>query len=473
MILKSELKHLFSDELLKQLASICDTLRIDSSQRKMKLVHQLLKRNGIKFGSVGGATNRVTLFIDTYAVKFALDRQGYRDNLIEYSLSRELQPYVPKTYESNGYCLVAECVKTMSLDDFRIRKSDILRVLEILSKDYLLGDVGYITKNFTNWGIRDDGSVVILDYAYVHRATENLFSCEVCGEGVLRYDSTFSYLKCSNATVCTAKFEYIDRKNVQGDQVDLDMIAEMKEVSLKIPKGKVSVEVANQDGILTRDNKIVIDTLDKYTKYLEEKVMKMLENYDTEAAMDILVKIGLAKTDVEREKLRDELEKLVHVEDDSDDTEYEITYDENKSFNDEDEFDDNSTRYKTLDELIAQSRATSSIITTTNDNDEDVQYETSQVQFIPITVSTSSEKKKTATKPEPVVTSTVNETVNDVTESEESTDVDIQDGSMSSLEQEVDDTEKKDTLATNVNTAGIASGTKRVSTITINGEPLY
>lgn len=468
MVLKSELKNLFSDELLKQLASICDTRRIDSSQEKMTLVHQLLKRNNVKFSSVGGATNRLTLFIDTYAVKFALDRQGYRDNLIEYSLSRELQPYVPKTYETNGYCLVVECVKTMTLDDFRIRKTDILRILEILSKDYLLGDVGFITRNFTNWGIRDDGSAVILDYAYVHRATENLFTCEVCGEGILRYDSTFSYLKCSNATVCTAKFEYIDRKNIQGDKVDLDMIAEMQEASLKIPKGKVSIEVANADGILTKDNKIIIDTLDKYIKYLEEREMKMLQGYDRDDALNLLVQIGLAKTDVERKRLQEELEKLVQTDDDLNDKDYTITYDDDDDPCDEEE-DDVTAQYKTLDELIAQANPSSQfnkVISVTDSEDSDM-YDTSQIQIVE---PANGVTKNEVTKPKPSKNKSKTESV--TRGAERSVVVNTP------VEQSVEDYKTITDTSDDVGVVGNDTvpndkqGERSVS-ITINGEPLY
>ena len=249
MILRSKIKGLFSEEVIKLLASICDTRRIDSAHKKMELIQQLLKKHEIMFYTLGGATNRIALMIGGYTVKFALDRQGYKDNLMEYALSKELQPYVTKTYETNGYIVVAECVKLMTIEEWHLRKFDILKVLETLSQDYLLGDVGYIKKNFTNWGIRDDGSVVILDYAYCHRATENLFTCDVCGSGILRYDSTFSFLKCNNATVCTAKYDYTERKLIQGNDVDWEMIDDMKAESLMVPVGSTTIEVVDRDGI--------------------------------------------------------------------------------------------------------------------------------------------------------------------------------------------------------------------------------
>lgn len=110
-------------------------MRINSSQHKMLIIQQILKRNGIHFSVLGGATNRIALYIDGYAVKFAVDHQGYVDNLIEYSISYELQPYVTKSYETNGYILIAETVKTMSLDDFKLRRTDIETILSNLSQE--------------------------------------------------------------------------------------------------------------------------------------------------------------------------------------------------------------------------------------------------------------------------------------------------------------------------------------------------
>lgn len=287
--LRSRIKHTFGDDLLKLIANICDTKRIDSSQRKMKMLQQLLKRYEIRFDVLGGATNRIALFIDGYAFKFAMDRQGYKDNLMEYALSAELQPYVTKVYETNGYVLVAEPVKTMTIDDFKLRKVDILKVLEMLSSDYLLGDVGYIKKNFTNWGIRDNGSVVILDFAYCHRATEKLFSCQVCGDGVLVYDSTFSYLRCSNSAVCMTKYTYNEIKMIQGDQVDIDMIDEMKHESIVLGCGETSKQIFVDDGKIVDSNTPIIRTFNDYIKYIKEVRYMFGTNFSQNEAVDLMV----------------------------------------------------------------------------------------------------------------------------------------------------------------------------------------
>ena len=291
MKLTSKIKTKISQDCIRDIAAVCDTMRINSSQHKMLIIQQLLMKDNVKFSVLGGATNRLTLLIDGYTFKFAVDHQGYEDNFVEYSICRELQPYVTKTYETNGYILVAECVRTMSLTDFKLRKSDIERILSTLSQDYLLGDVGYIKKNYTNWGIRDDGSVVILDYAYIHRGTEALFLCEVCGNGILRYDSTFTTLKCSNVSSCNATFTYVDRKRVQGDQVDFDMIEEMKAQSVKLTKDVTEKEVtiSETDGVLVSGNKKIIYSADEYVKYMEDKNKMNLTDYEETTLQDLLV----------------------------------------------------------------------------------------------------------------------------------------------------------------------------------------
>lgn len=304
MKLKSKIKKNIPEDLARDIAALCDTMRINSSQHKMVVIQQLLNKYNIKYSVIGGATNRLATLIDGYTVKFAIDNQGYVDNLIEYSICRELQPYVTKTYETNGYILVAEGVKPLSLSEFKVRRSDIEKVLSILAQDYLLGDVGYIPKNYTNWGVRDDGSVVILDYAYIHRGTEKLFTCEVCGCGILRYDATFSYLKCSNTTACNASFDYIDRKRIQGDQVDLDMVEEAKEESIKLTRGMTEKEVTDTDGKFVSGNKRITYSFNEYINYVKEKKCMMPELFDSESVMELMVE-KTKTTDPERLKAID------------------------------------------------------------------------------------------------------------------------------------------------------------------------
>lgn len=293
MELVSKIKSIFPGEALELFADICDTRRVPSNIEKMRLVVKVLHRFNITFNMLGGATNRVVVQAGGYAIKIALDDQGYKDNFMEFSLSQEWQPDVTKSYETNGYILVQQCVRLLTKEEWRNRKMEILSILERHSHDYLMGDIGYIETNMANYGVTDEGRVVILDYAYCHRATEQLFSCEVCGEGILMYDQTYSFLMCGNRSVCHAKFTYSERRRIQGDQVDIDMIAEKKKTSILLSGDKDRIEIRNLSGQTMLDDRTAIihnrQELDEFTERRFE-IMSMVK-FDNKEDMDKLVAI--------------------------------------------------------------------------------------------------------------------------------------------------------------------------------------
>lgn len=315
----SRIKRVFTPELLRLIAAICDNQSIVSSAKKMIVLGNLLKDNHINYEVLGGATNRIALLIDGYAFKFAMDDQGYMDNQIEYSLSPELYPRVTKSYETNGYILVAECVEIMTEESWAVHKVDILSILQDMSNDYLLGDVGYIKKNMTNWGLRN-GRPVILDYAYCHRKTEKLFTCGTCGEGTLVYDSTYDILMCNNKTVCNARYNYTQRKLIQGTEIDEETIKEAFTESVRMEKGVMEKEVISKDDQLLDDNAVIIDSPGanyRYKKLLEKikEERAMYDDYD-DATFDILVDIACGKATV------DDLIAMEHNIGDSEECEY-------------------------------------------------------------------------------------------------------------------------------------------------------
>lgn len=284
----SRIKTMFRPEILRYIASICDTRRIESNNEKMVVLCDLLYTNGIDFEILGGATNRIALQIDGYAVKFAMDEQGYLDNLIEYSLSPELQPFVTKSYETNGYIQVQELVEVMTKELFRVHRQGIYKILDTMCQDYLLGDVGYLDKNRTNWGIRA-GQPVILDYAYCHRATENLFTCSRCGRP-LTYDSNYDKMMCTDRSGCKMIYTYNERKRVQGKKVDEEMVKERKAESIRLAGSDVSKEIEMFEDRIVGDNYFVIDNpgdMFEYNKLKEEKTMQISMNGDGED-MDLM-----------------------------------------------------------------------------------------------------------------------------------------------------------------------------------------
>ena len=309
MKLVSNIKKSLGEELMRLCAAVCDSRKYSSNQDKMVAISKLLKMYNVEYSLLGGATNRLALLIDGYSYKFALDTQGFKDNFIEYAISSELQPFVTKTYETNGYILVAEYVNQMTIEMWRERKDEIIKILSTLANHYLLGDVGYTDKNYMNWGTRDDGSLVILDYAYIHRATETLFKCERCGEGLLTYDINYTMLMCTNrANGCNASYTYNERKTIQGDQVDIDMIEDMKmnhSIALSAGIDSKEVEVSEALGeVFDDENVVVVHNEDEYRRYLKEEESKVFkESYDSAEALDLMIDIADAKDADEKKTL--------------------------------------------------------------------------------------------------------------------------------------------------------------------------
>lgn len=291
MNITSRIKTILSPEVLDRLASLCDTKKIPSNVEKMIICAKILKQANLTFSILGGATNRLVVQINGYAFKIAIDTQGYKDNFMEFSICKELH-HVSKSYETNGYVLVAQCVRLMTDEEWSRHKGDIMRILDSLSHDYLLGDVGYLEKNKTNWGITDDGEVVILDYAYCHRATENLFTCEVCGEGILTYDQSYDFLMCNNRTVCQARFTYNERKRIQGDEVDLNMIEECKNQSIVMSGDVVTQSINNVSGsTLVDNNTVVIHNEYELMEFKKEETMACID-YNDELDMRTIIDIA-------------------------------------------------------------------------------------------------------------------------------------------------------------------------------------
>ena len=160
-----------------ELDKVCRDVLIPDNNTKINKMNDILNKYNVPYQELGGGTNRYAIFIDGYVFKIAMDKAGKRDNLAEFSMSQELQPFVVKAYECNGLIVVTEYITVISKEEFLNSKDQIRETLAYLAEGYLLGDVGSITKNYTNWGFRDDGSLVILDFAYIYRVLGNEMFC--------------------------------------------------------------------------------------------------------------------------------------------------------------------------------------------------------------------------------------------------------------------------------------------------------
>ena len=156
----------------------------------------------------GTGTNRMAVIVDSYVFKIAMDHAGCVDNLHEFIMSSELQPYVTKCYETNELISVSEYVNVISdKGQFENRKDEIMDILrELEAATSLMLDVGFIPKNMTNWGIRpSDDKAVILDYGYLYTDLEGIsLTCadQTCIKkfGITRliYNDVYSHLVCPN-----------------------------------------------------------------------------------------------------------------------------------------------------------------------------------------------------------------------------------------------------------------------------------
>lgn len=280
----SKIKSIFkSQTLLERIAAICDTNVIENNQKKMDLLQRLLNREGIQTGVLGGATNRYVVTIEGYAVKIAVDEQGYKDNLMEFALTHRMA-HTPNSYETNGYVLCQKAGRPVTQEEWQVRKYEILRILDELGQDWLLGDVGYTDVNFTNWIVNDSGELEICDYAYCHRKTEKLFTCPHCGS-VLSYDETSVYILCTDRANCHAKFTYNELKAIQGNEVDWQMINEALKEAVLIPEGQNFVEIDVNNNLATTDKVMYVRNytdLYIYNKLKEESTMVRLDYSDPE-----------------------------------------------------------------------------------------------------------------------------------------------------------------------------------------------
>lgn len=216
-----------------------DDVRHMKSLKFRELLSNYFKDKDIPFAFLGDGTNRMCFLVDGYVFKLALDDQGYIDNLTEFKMSREAQPYVTKTYETNGLFCVAEYVTLISYDEFVKQKSRILEILDILSTEYLLGDMGWTKKNYCNWGYRKNSKdLVILDYGHMLKIDQNKLICHECG-GFLSYNSTYTEIQCLS---CGKKMDFMAMKSKISKKEEIEMLDGYLNRSVSTEEAQVEIE---------------------------------------------------------------------------------------------------------------------------------------------------------------------------------------------------------------------------------------
>lgn len=244
-VLRCRINEVFTSDMLKAIHKVTDDPTIPDNNSKIDIINELLTRFGIDYVPIGPGTNRYAILIDGIVFKIALDDWGMRDNLNEFAMSSELQPYVIKVYEVNSLGTIMTCqyVTVIDKEEYLKQKEAILSILEDLSQSYLLGDVGYVSKNFLNWGYTDEGELVILDFAYIYKVISHELLCnnkDCISHPYLEYNSTYTDLYCPD---CRKKYTFMDIRRRYNKKDEEDLIRLTKELSYSTQGKTYDIEV--------------------------------------------------------------------------------------------------------------------------------------------------------------------------------------------------------------------------------------
>lgn len=221
--IRSRILENLSPELLQLLYYHALSMEIDDNNIKAAVIKDLLSDYG--FRELGPGTNRTCYQKNGYVFKFALDRRGLVDNFSEFKRSPEIPMYTTKTYETNFVVAISEYANLMDAETFSVNADLIRQVLHELSKHYIFGDIGINPSNFENWGWRDNGDIVCIDYAYMFpiAGNEQVLVCPLCKHGDLDYDQNYVKFICND---CHTKFRYIDiRRRMNQDLENTENMA--------------------------------------------------------------------------------------------------------------------------------------------------------------------------------------------------------------------------------------------------------
>lgn len=279
-IKRSIINKYFTKEIYFELYRITMINDLDNIE-KGYLIIDYLKSVGLNFSPLGSGTNRMAILLDGYAIKIALDKDGMIDNRREMLYTKDLQPYVIKVYECtpSGLIAVTEYVSAFT-DKADLLSRYVIKAREILnniSQYYLVGDVGITEKNYGNWGIRKtDGSLCILDYAYIYSVRYTVFSCtnEDCENpnSLLQYDNNFVNLICPS---CGTKYSFAQlRQRITRKQQE-EEIGDIRRLGYNITKDNEEVEI-----IPEFEHRDIIKPKEESEEKREKKeIKKLIEDY--------------------------------------------------------------------------------------------------------------------------------------------------------------------------------------------------
>lgn len=188
--------------------------------KKANAFYKILNKYGVKFEQLGIGTNRVGIKINGFCYKYSLNKEGCFDTRREMYLSKNLGRDVVMVHEisSDGIIGVYEYVRTLSNEaELQQYYDKIHEALTRITTKFFVGDMGIVTKNSRNWGVRSDGSVCSIDFAYIRTTRSADVVCPMC-KSMYRYAPDFGSVSCNCRR--NVKFEEI-RRYFTDDTPDL------------------------------------------------------------------------------------------------------------------------------------------------------------------------------------------------------------------------------------------------------------
>lgn len=279
----------FNEDLCLDIMKVTMLTDINNNTKNL-YIKELLNDYNVPYTTLGSGTNRMAVLIDGYAVKIALDKDGMIDNKREFLYTKNLQPYVVKVYECspNGLIAVTEYVNIFTLQEFHQYQDEMKDILNLISNQFLIGDVGVTSKNYTNWGTRVDGTICILDFAYIYNVKYNVFNCECDDMSILRYDSNFVNLVCPN---CGRKYTFgelrrkISKKQQEAEIGDITKLGYV----LKEPVSEVELVPEFENGKNKKKTKKNSDIIGEYKNKVHKELEDNYQDWDNPPSQKLLL----------------------------------------------------------------------------------------------------------------------------------------------------------------------------------------
>lgn len=181
----------------------------------------------------------------------------------------------------NGLIAVTEYVTPFTLDDFAVYEDKMREILEDISVNFLIGDVGITRKNYGNWGIRNDGSgnICILDFAYVYKVEFKIFTCNCDNTSLLKYDDIYNRLVCPN---CGRIYTFGEIRKKVTKQKQEEEIGDIRRLGYNLTNQEEFVTPIDkfEPKIKTDKKKKKINPVKEKIKELKQKEKEDREYYD-------------------------------------------------------------------------------------------------------------------------------------------------------------------------------------------------